>query len=380
MSSSAHPPINVTDEALSVDDIKKLYTKEHANIYALIQENAKAVMYDSPLLKLHTQRHDIINNIQTVFRAVEVIDEGWLVADKHTSDKINQRYPNTVAELNELRQIKSETLSLNHIEAFENLTLDHGYLTLYSLLSLMQENDIAEPSTFASLIDKLINKGHITSDLENLALTSKGEEIIEALDALALPTYDANFSKALQEDLVLIENGEKEPIDVITKYTGFLTGKYEATNTKEWLSHISSKNETTQSVQNVEIDFALLSTIKDKKEIPLDKSEISQRHLDIKAYLDAFTVQLITFSDIEKTYAAMQMLQSALRIMNTHEFYKVLRNDSAMRYALELSLEALDERHIYETAIANIIIEIRKQPSLLKGYEDGIANINALFH
>ncbi len=91
-----------------------------------------------------------------------------------------------------------------------------------SLIRALEENGIGRPSTYASTIRTIVDRGYVEREKGRLYATELGEEVNELLVKNFPDIVDVDFTAHMEDDLDHIEEGKREWHDVLrTFYQGF---------------------------------------------------------------------------------------------------------------------------------------------------------------
>lgn len=130
-------------------------------------------------------------------------------SDEETKEKSSSYLP----AVNE-----GDKLSSSGIEAQQHFTQPPARYTEATLIKALEEKGIGRPSTYTPTITTIIQRGYVERAAKALAPTPLGE----ATNALMVDNFadiaDYNFTAGMEDNLDMIESGEKSLIDVLQKF------------------------------------------------------------------------------------------------------------------------------------------------------------------
>ncbi|GAA1465338.1 type I DNA topoisomerase [Microbacterium thalassium] len=106
-----------------------------------------------------------------------------------------------------------DTLRLKDIEPKGHSTSPKPRYTEASLVKALEEKGIGRPSTFASIIDVIINRGYVTKRGQALIPSWLAFSVIRLLEQHFSDLVDYDFTAALEDDLDAIARGEQKRVE-----------------------------------------------------------------------------------------------------------------------------------------------------------------------
>lgn len=140
---------------------------------------------------------------------LEAYEEG---RDEKRSDKDsgeNQSLP-AVSE--------GDTLSMSDAEAKGHRTTPKPRFTEASLVKALEEHGIGRPSTFASIIGTVIDRGYATKRGQALVPTWLAFSVVRLLEEHFADLIDYDFTAALEDDLDAIARGEQKRVEWLRSF------------------------------------------------------------------------------------------------------------------------------------------------------------------
>ncbi len=194
----AHEAIRPTNVAMenagATDDLKKLYT--------LIRERAVA----SQMADADTLRTKIIATTGVVdiphfsVTGSRVVFDGWLKVDTRARGE-DVELPKAAA---------GEKLSLLEIRPIEKATEPPSRYTEAGLVKELEKRGIGRPSTYASTIKTLEDRGYVTKEGRTLFPTETGDVVSSFLENNFKEYIDDNFTATMEDQLDEIASGDRE--------------------------------------------------------------------------------------------------------------------------------------------------------------------------
>ncbi|MAG12952.1 DNA topoisomerase I [bacterium] len=188
-------PTNASKESAGATD-------EQERLYGLIWRRfISSQMADAQLLKTKITV-EIDNGVIPDFAAhgSQTIFDGWLAAD--TSAR---------GETVELPSVKEkEQVTLIKIEDEQKQTQPPGRYTEAGLIKELEKRGIGRPSTYASIIKTIIDRGYVTKDGRTLFPTDTGEVVSDFLEENFTKYISDTFTAEMENELDEIADGKRE--------------------------------------------------------------------------------------------------------------------------------------------------------------------------
>ncbi len=192
------------------------HTSEQTRLYALIWQRAVASqMTDATML-----RTKIITNIEAAALPIpdfnangsRVLSPGWLLAD-----------PDAVGEEVTLPKVSGgEPLKLLEINSEEKQTEPPPRYTEAGLVKELEKRDIGRPSTYASILKTLVDRGYATKEGKALVPTDTGDVVSSFLETHFTTYISDTFTAEMEQELDDIAEGKREYAKTLKQfYTPF---------------------------------------------------------------------------------------------------------------------------------------------------------------
>ncbi len=189
---------------------------EQKALYKLIWERAvSSQMTDAKLLKTkivaHVQGHEDIPDFTA--NGSRVLFDGWLKVDSDAR-----------GEDVELPKVTSgETLSLIELTSTEKATEPPNRYSEAALVKALEERGIGRPSTYASIMSTLEDRGYVTKQGRTLYPTDTGDVVSSFLEEHFANYISDTFTAEMEDELDDIADGKREYVKTLKDfYTPFL--------------------------------------------------------------------------------------------------------------------------------------------------------------
>ncbi|MEK7613784.1 MAG: type I DNA topoisomerase [Patescibacteria group bacterium] len=192
----AHEAIRPTDVsntgAGSNEEQKKLYELIHARTVASQMRDAQTLRTKITVATPDTPPFYANGSI--------VKDPGWLRAD-----------PRAQGEDTMLPQVQTgDALTLNDLVSEEKFTEPPNRYTEAGLVKELEKRGIGRPSTYASIMKTIIDRGYVIKDGRTLKPTATGDVVSTFLEKHFENYISDSFTAEMEDELDQIANGERE--------------------------------------------------------------------------------------------------------------------------------------------------------------------------
>jgi DNA topoisomerase-1 len=213
----AHEAIRPTDLACRPREIRKFLDADQARLYELIWLRAIASQMESAELERTTV--DIVAKAGT--RTLDLRATGTVVKfdgfltlytedqDDKAEDEESRRLPEMAA---------GEALQKRKIDASQHFTEPPPRYSEASLVKRLEELGIGRPSTYASILQVLKDRGYVRLDKKRLVPEDKGRVLTAFLENFFARYVEYDFTANLEEQLDLISNNEVNWKDVLRDF------------------------------------------------------------------------------------------------------------------------------------------------------------------
>jgi len=213
----AHEAVRPTSAARLPSEVAKYVDRDQARLYELIWNRAVASQMESAELERTTV--DIIAKAGA--RTIELRATGQVVkfdgfltlyqeGQDETSDDEEQRRLPAMAQ--------GEPLTKQAIDAIQHFTEPPPRFSEAALVKRMEELGIGRPSTYASILQVLQDRGYVRLDKKRLVPEDKGRVVVAFLESFFSRYVEYDFTADLEEKLDRISNGEIDWRAVLTEF------------------------------------------------------------------------------------------------------------------------------------------------------------------
>jgi DNA topoisomerase-1 len=205
----AHEAIRPTDMARRPKDVARFLDADQAKLYELIWQRTMASQMESAELERTTA--EII--AKAGGRTLELRATGTVVKfpgflalyHEDVDDPAEEEDANRLPEI-----IQGETLKKHEIKADQHFTEPPPRFSEASLVKRMEELGIGRPSTYASTLQVLRDRGYVRLDKKRLIPEDKGRVVVAFLESFFARYVEYDFTAGLEEKLDQIANHEIE--------------------------------------------------------------------------------------------------------------------------------------------------------------------------
>ena len=218
----AHEAVRPTSPSRTPAEVAKYVDRDQARLYELIWNRAVASQMQSAELERTTV--DIAAKAggrQIDLRATgQVVKfDGFLTlyqegVDEAAEDEDSKRLP---------AMSEAETLKKQSIEAAQHFTEPPPRFSEAALVKRMEELGIGRPSTYASILQVLQDRGYVRIDKKRLIPEDKGRVVVGFLESFFQRYVEYDFTASLEEQLDKVSNNELNWKKVLEDFwTGFI--------------------------------------------------------------------------------------------------------------------------------------------------------------
>lgn len=105
---------------------------------------------------------------------------------------------------------EGEVLALNALEPFQNFTKPPPRFTEASLVKELEKRDIGRPSTYASIISTIQDRGYVKVESKRFYALKMGDIVAERLQESFAELMDYDFTAKMEDSLDEVAKGEKD--------------------------------------------------------------------------------------------------------------------------------------------------------------------------
>ncbi len=217
----AHEAIRPTDLACRPAEIKSFLEPEQAKLYELIWLRTIASQMESAELERTTVDITAKAGSRTIdLRATGTVVkfDGFLTLyNEDQDDKTDDEDANRLPEM-----ATGDALKKREIQATQHFTEPPPRYSEASLVKRMEELGIGRPSTYASILQVLKDRGYVRIDKKRLVPEDKGRVLTAFLENFFARYVEYDFTADLEEQLDRVSNNEIPWRDLLRDFwTGF---------------------------------------------------------------------------------------------------------------------------------------------------------------
>lgn len=116
--------------------------------------------------------------------------------------------------------LQDDILQMQEVIPAQHFTKPPARYSEASLVKALEEDGIGRPSTYASIIQTLVNRNYATRDRGYFTPTQLGIIICDLLVASFPKIMDVGFTASMEESLDLVEEGALEPVRLLKDFYG----------------------------------------------------------------------------------------------------------------------------------------------------------------
>ncbi len=210
----AHEAIRPTSVFRTPESIRKYLTSEQAALYEMIWKRTLACQmtparYDTTTVDLAVGRAD------TLFRATGqiLVFPGFMAVYLEDADDAEKEDEAKLPRLEEM-----DTVPIDRLFGEQHFTQPPPRYTEASLVKTLEEYGIGRPSTYASIISTLQDRGYALLEKKRFLPTDIGRLVNGFLTSHFNHYVDYGFTANLEEELDEISNGERDWIPVLKDF------------------------------------------------------------------------------------------------------------------------------------------------------------------
>ncbi|MBR0344882.1 MAG: DNA topoisomerase I [Rudaea sp.] len=212
----AHEAIRPTSALHTPREMAQYLSDDQRKLYELIWK--RAVASQMQYATLNTVSVDLDPGNDSMFRAsgTTVVDPGFLAVYEEGRDAKNAEDDDENRKLPAM-QI-GEAVPVAGIAADQHFTEPPPRYSEASLVKTLEEYGIGRPSTYASIIQVLLNREYVTLDSRRFRPTDVGRAVAKFLSGHFTQYVDYDFTAKLEDELDAVSRGEEEWVPLLKKF------------------------------------------------------------------------------------------------------------------------------------------------------------------
>ncbi|HWP31727.1 MAG TPA: type I DNA topoisomerase [Fimbriimonadales bacterium] len=215
----AHEAIRPTDLTRLPQDVKKYLTDEQFKIYELIWKRTIACqMVPAEFENTNVEVTVNVNGQPLVFYATgrRIVFPGFLRAYVEGSDEPEAELSDSESLLPELHL--DQTLLPIQVVAESHKTKPPMRYTEASLIKKLEEEGIGRPSTYATIVSTIQDRGYIFKRGNELVPTFTAFCVTDLLEKKFMDLVDVAFTARMEEALDEVAEGEQSSVDILRAF------------------------------------------------------------------------------------------------------------------------------------------------------------------
>jgi DNA topoisomerase-1 len=219
----AHEGIRPTSIQRTPDRVRSHLSPDQARLYEMIWKRTLACQmtparFDTTSLDIRLgakDTHTGAGTKDTLFRATGqiLVFPGFIAVYKEGVDDSTDEGEEKLPQLNE-----GERVPIDRIFGEQHFTQPPPRYTEASLVKTLEEHGIGRPSTYASIISTLQDRGYALLDKKRFMPTDLGRLVNGFLIAHFDHYIDYDFTARMEDQLDFISNGKREWVPVLTEF------------------------------------------------------------------------------------------------------------------------------------------------------------------
>jgi DNA topoisomerase I len=216
----AHEAIRPTSMDYAPEKIKKDLTPEQFKLYSLIWNRFLAsqmvpAVYDQTGIDIVAKGS---NNKEYTFRATGSVLKFAGFEKVYMTDSLEEETDEEKAEGLLPECSKTDSVSLDKINTEQKFTQPPARFSEASLIKELEEKGIGRPSTYASIISTIQDRGYVEKDAGQLKPAELGRMVNELLIGSFADIMDVEFTAGLEDKLDGVEKGDADWVAVLKAF------------------------------------------------------------------------------------------------------------------------------------------------------------------
>ena len=212
----AHEAVRPTSAALTPRRLAAYLSPDHAKLYELIWKRTVACQMEHATL--NTVSVDFPCGPDAAFRATgtTIIDPGFLAVYEEGRDQKGAEEEDDARKLPAMKV--GEAVPLRDIAADQHFTEPPPRFSEASLVKALEEYGIGRPSTYASIIQVLLNREYVILDSRRFKPTDVGRAVGKFLAGHFAKYVDYDFTARLEDELDAVSRGEEDWVPLLDRF------------------------------------------------------------------------------------------------------------------------------------------------------------------
>ncbi|MBS3872653.1 MAG: type I DNA topoisomerase [Firmicutes bacterium] len=192
--------------------LKDLLSRDHYKLYKLIFERFIASQM-APAL--YAQVHVEVAANKYLFKAhgSRMVFAGFTAVYSESQDEADADVESELPEL-----VAGQRLALGKLTPKQHFTEAPPAFTEASLIKLLEEEGIGRPSTYAPIIDTIVERGYVTKDKKKFMATELGQVVVRLLKEYFPEIVEVAFTAKMEAELDSIEHGTATSQEILRDF------------------------------------------------------------------------------------------------------------------------------------------------------------------
>lgn len=206
----AHEGIRPTSINRTPESVKPYLSQDEYKLYKLVYTRALASLMADAKVKATTV---ILENNGYTFKATGSVltFDGYLKVYSEYEDSEDVILP-------DLKNYKSDCITATKIEKFQHFTKPAPRFTESSLIKEMESLGIGRPSTYATIVGTIKERGYVILKDKKFEPTEIGFETTDKLQEFFSGIVNVEYTASMESDLDLIAEAKKDNIKVLHEF------------------------------------------------------------------------------------------------------------------------------------------------------------------
>ena len=214
----AHEAIRPTLPLRTPESLKSYLNKEQYRLYELIWKRFIAsqmnpAIFDATTIDIKAGRYIFRATGSVIkfdgFRRVYMEGQDDVVTDESNTDEANTTLPDVK---------EGETLDLRKLDPKQHFTQPPPRYNEATLVKALEAKEIGRPSTYATILSTIQDRGYVTMEQRRLLPTDVGKLVNQLLIHGFPNIVDVEFTKEMEQKLDTIAEGEVDWVDTLGEF------------------------------------------------------------------------------------------------------------------------------------------------------------------
>jgi len=224
----AHEAVRPTDPARTPDAIKKYLTTDQLKLYTLIWNKFISSQMKPALSNVTTANFECEGNLFRTQGEMEVFDGHLRVFTMDRSDKDGLLLPSGLKQGDkyghDANAKDSEGNALPFINPTQHFTQPPPRFTEAALVKELEKKGIGRPSTYATIISTIQDRGYVTLEARRFMATELGIIVTDQLVAHFGEVINTEFTSSMENSLDKVESGDERWTVVVKGFYDVFAG------------------------------------------------------------------------------------------------------------------------------------------------------------